>query len=554
MPYPGVVSRSEPSTSGRALLEQCPPTTRASLESILALEDGAAPEQDHLPLVRAVVDLVEAELVRVLLDPLRPWAEALAAVTEEKKSGRKAAETLRLWSTGEPIHNVVALASLVFQALRTGHRAGEPRVTTLIEVFFSPALQGRVTKPQLGLALERVRTRFRDPLARESCAFSQSDYEDLVRTVLGVPRVAVWHRAGADPEDEAVLDLLLRGTRQQGHPTPTPPSRDPTPGAGLPGTGARALAETAIEPGPLERALGVEALVGLTGPDVGPDEIAAEVSRAQADPGRRLGQYALLGELGRGGMGVVFRGWDLALDRQVAIKVLKCGADAGPDALERFGREGRAVARLHHENIVVVHEVAERAGQPYLVMQYVEGRTLHDWLAEERTLEDVVRVARSVALALHYAHEHGVIHRDVKPANVMIDARSRPILMDFGLALDLTARTRLTATGQIMGTPTYMAPEQIEGDQAAVGAAADVYALGAVLYRALCGRPPFVASSPTALFKMVLLDEPDPLRSLNPEIPADLEAVVQRCLAKDPTERYPSAAALASALEGCLAG
>jgi hypothetical protein len=491
-------------------LARCPASTRDCVESILELERATFPESEHTLLVAQVSHLVEQELERLILTPFRPWGEALAEALRTKPSARKAAHTLRLWGGGEEIQSVVGTASQVLQALRRGVRDDHPRVTTLVEVLFSPELRERAAKPQLGLTLERIRTRFCQPLTHERGTFTGDDYLDLAQNAFGAPSVGAWFEAGPRPEFPGFLDLLLRGVR--------PPADE-----------ERGLAETALEVG--AATLAPQPLPPGTAPATG----------------GRLGPYLLRAELGRGGMGVVFEAWDEDGQRAVAVKLLRA-VDAGPQSLVRFAREARAVARLEHENIVRVHDVGEDPSHPYLVMELVVGQTLEEWLKTERSQTEALRVAERIARALHYAHEEGVAHRDVKPANVMIDAEGRPVLMDFGLAVDLGALTRLTATGQIMGTPKYMAPEQVEGDLQAVGVASDVYSLGAVLYRALCGRAPFEAHTPTALFKKVLLDPPTPLRSLNPAVSAELEALVLRCLAKDPSDRFPTAAALADGL------
>ncbi|MGE0711923.1 MAG: serine/threonine-protein kinase [Planctomycetota bacterium] len=496
-------------TPGRVLVRRAPPSTRAQVEAVLALES----RPDALtPAASALVALAEHELSRLLLEPLRPWGDALAAVLEEKKSGRRAADTLRLWAAGTP-HGVVVTASQVFQALRAGFRAKDPRVTTLVEVFYDEALRRQLASPELGLALERVRTRHRDPLARDpSASLRPADYEDLALQLLGARGVATWLELGPEPGVCGLIDALLRGTRL----TEAQPD---------------AIEETALEahastPSPHDWGL-------VTQP-----------------PPRRLGRYELLGELGRGGMGVVYRARDPgpASGAEVAIKLLAGAAEGCPEARQRFGREARAAARLTHEHIVRVLEVGEHDHDPYLVMQLVSGRTLREWLEEGPPQAEVLRALARVADALHYAHEQGVVHRDVNPSNVMIDAAGSPVLMDFGLALDLGARTRLTATGQIMGTPRYMAPEQVEGEPGTIGPASDVYSLGAVLYRALCGRAPFEAGSPTALFKQILLDPPAPPRAWNPALSPELEAVVLRCLEKRPPERYATAWELREAL------
>ncbi len=262
------------------------------------------------------------------------------------------------------------------------------------------------------------------------------------------------------------------------------------------------------------------------------------------------GRYVIVGELGRGGMGVVHRARDSVLQRDVAIKVLAPARSAAARARERFLREGRAIARLRHLGIVSVYEAGEAGDELYLVMDLVEGEPLTASMARGLEPLEVARIARDVARALHHAHDHGIIHRDVKPGNILIDGDGRPVLTDFGLAHDPGAEeARLTTTGAIVGTAHYMAPEQLAGR---VSPAVDTWALGAVLYEALCGRPPYVGASAVDVMAAILQGTPAPPRELAPSVPPALEVIVLRCLEKDPDARWPSAAALADALDDVL--
>ncbi len=282
-----------------------------------------------------------------------------------------------------------------------------------------------------------------------------------------------------------------------------------------------------------------------------PDE--AEVAAAKADPRRSFGRYVLLSELGRGGMGVVYRAYDDKLGRVVALKVVLVEPDE--TSRERFRREARAAARLRHEHILTVYEYGEEHGRPYFVMEFLEGDTLGPWvLASEPLIPDVVGAIRDIAHALAYAHDEGVIHRDVKPGNILIAPGPRSYLMDFGLAQDSQGGHSLTTTGRVMGTPRYMAPEQIDEAIDQVGAATDIYALGAVLYEALTLAPVFQARSNAALFKKILFDDPEAPRSHNPHIPETLERIVLRSLQKQVADRHESAAALADDLTAFLEG
>ena len=209
--------------------------------------------------------------------------------------------------------------------------------------------------------------------------------------------------------------------------------------------------------------------------------------------------YEVLGVLGRGGMGVVYRAWQKGLNRSVAVKMVHAWTQADPKVLSRFRVEAEAVARLQHPHIVQVHEVGEHAGSPFLVLELVEGRSLAAWLAgTPRPARPAAELLETLARAVHYAHRQGVVHRDLTPANVLLTADGRPKITDFGLAkLIIGGGDLRTQTGELLGTPSYMAPEQAASRHQAIGAATDVYALGAILYELLTGRPPFKAESAT---------------------------------------------------------
>jgi tetratricopeptide (TPR) repeat protein len=285
-----------------------------------------------------------------------------------------------------------------------------------------------------------------------------------------------------------------------------------------------------------------------------PPPLPAAAAPAAALPDR-IGRYVVERELGRGGMGIVYRARDPELNRPVALKVVLDPARATPDALARFRLEATAAARLRHPGIVTVYEVSEHEGKPFIALELVEGESLERLLLRAsmppRRLAELVR---EVALALDHAHGQGVVHRDVKPENVLVDAEGRARLTDFGLARDAARPEGITATGTILGTPAYMAPEQAAGETRAQGPATDVYALGAVLYRGLVGRPPFAAPALAALIHRILHDEPVAPHELRKDVHADLETIVLRCLEKEPGRRVPSAAELARELEHYLAG
>src|SRR5213082_873514 len=266
-----------------------------------------------------------------------------------------------------------------------------------------------------------------------------------------------------------------------------------------------------------------------------------------------LGDYKLLEEIGRGGQGVVFRARQKSLNRTVALKVIGLGQWATKTHLKRFRLEAEAAASLEHPGIVPIHEVGERDGSCYFSMQFVEGGQLDEVvrrapMSSRQAAELVARVARTV----HYAHEHGILHRDIKPGNILLDAKGEPHLTDFGLARLVETESTMTRTPDVLGTPSYMAPEQAMGNNAAVSSVTDIYGLGAVLYHLLTGQPPFAGGATYETIKLLLDTEPRQPRLLNPKIDRDLSTICLKCLEKDPKRRYPSALALAEDLERWL--
>jgi serine/threonine-protein kinase len=267
----------------------------------------------------------------------------------------------------------------------------------------------------------------------------------------------------------------------------------------------------------------------------------------------RFGDYELLEELGRGGMGVVYRARQLSLQREVAVKMILRGQLASPADLDRFRSEAEAAARLNHPGIVPVYEVGEVDGRAYFSMKHIDGETLARRLAPgPLPPREAARLLAAVARAIHFAHEQGVLHRDLKPSNILLDRQDQPHVTDFGLAKQLTEAASLTRTGAVIGTPAYMAPEQAAGARGEVGPPSDVYSLGVILYHMLTGRPPFQAASPVDVLLMVLEQDPVPPRLLNPKADADLEMIALRCLQKPTDLRYATAAALADDLEAYL--
>jgi TolB-like protein/Tfp pilus assembly protein PilF len=263
----------------------------------------------------------------------------------------------------------------------------------------------------------------------------------------------------------------------------------------------------------------------------------------------RLGDYELLEEVGRGGQGVVFRARQKSLNRTVALKVITLGQWASQAHLKRFRREAEAAASLEHPGIVPIHEVGERDGQCYFSMKFVEGGQLDEVVRRQpMPIRNAVELVEKVARTVHYAHEHGILHRDIKPGNILLDKNGEPHLTDFGLARLLDTQSSVTRTIDVLGTPSYMAPEQAAGQTAKLCKATDVYGLGAVLYQLLTGQPPFAGGTTYETIRLLRDTEPRQPRLLNPKIDRDLSTICLKCLEKDPQRRYPSALALAEDL------
>ena len=263
--------------------------------------------------------------------------------------------------------------------------------------------------------------------------------------------------------------------------------------------------------------------------------------------------YKILGELGRGGMGTVYKAWQVRLKRVVALKVIPAAAYADPGAAARFQAEAEAAARLQHPNIVPVFEVGEHEGMGYLVLQYQPGGGLDRRLADMlQDPNDSARLIETLARAIHHAHQHGIVHRDLKPANVLLTEDGTPKISDFGLAKLLERDDGLTQVGDILGTPSYMAPEQIRGSSDRITAATDVYALGAILYEMLTGRPPFKGTTPLSTMEQVATIEPLSPGKLQRHTPRDLVIICLKCLQKSPRRRYPTALELADDLRRFL--
>lgn len=262
-----------------------------------------------------------------------------------------------------------------------------------------------------------------------------------------------------------------------------------------------------------------------------------------------VGNYELIEQIGQGGMGVVYKAYQRKLNRVVALKLMLSGPWATEAEIKRFRSETTAAATLQHPNVVAIHEVGEHEGRHYFSMDYIAGQSLADVI--NRTPLPAERAARYVKLiaeAIHHAHQRGILHRDLKPANVLVDTDDQPRVTDFGLAKHIQVDSSLTASGEAMGTPSYMPPEQAAGKRSEIGPASDVYSLGAILYDLLTGRPPFRADTPVDTLRQVLDTEPAPPRLINRKVPRDLETICLKCLAKAPGQRYPSAQGLAEDL------
>ena len=268
---------------------------------------------------------------------------------------------------------------------------------------------------------------------------------------------------------------------------------------------------------------------------------AARAGRPATTAVRYFGDYEIICELARGGMGVVFEARQVSLNRKVALKMILAGQLANDTDVKRFYTEAEAAANLDHPAIVPIFEVGQHEGQHYFSMGFVEGQSLSQRLNEgPLAAREAAKLMVTVAEAIDYAHQCGVIHRDLKPGNILLDQKGNPRVTDFGLAKKIQGDSGLTGSGQIMGTPSYMPPEQAGGRRGEVGPAADVYALGATLYCAVTGRPPFQAATAMDTVIQVLSDEPVPPGRLNPSIPRDLETICLKCLEKEPRERYPA--------------
>ncbi|MBA2113225.1 serine/threonine-protein kinase [Bremerella alba] len=290
----------------------------------------------------------------------------------------------------------------------------------------------------------------------------------------------------------------------------------------------------------------------ITSPSVSDEPIPEKLSQLKLP--LRFGDYELLEEIGRGGMGVVYRALQVSLNRIVAVKMILKAQLASEDELSRFLAEAESAARLSHPGIVPVYEVGHRDGRYYFSMKYIEGETLAQRLTRgPMPAKEAARMMRIISSAVHEAHQHGILHRDLKPSNILIDKNDRPVVTDFGLAKQVTSDVdSITRSGAIIGTPAFMAPEQASGDRGAVGVCSDVYGLGTILFAMITGQPPFQGRTPVDVLLKVLEQDPPFPHQVNPKVDRDLEMITLRCLQKPMDLRYPDAQMLCLDFEAYL--
>jgi serine/threonine-protein kinase len=409
--------------------------------------------------------------------------------------------------------------------------SGEP-ISQICAEFTSSwdtALKGVGDPPQIELFLTRASKADRPELQRELDQIQQSFGKQT-------PRHNIWQGGTVDqnavtpcPEGLATIDEI----RKVGGNLP---SLDPA------ATLDHDSQEAASRESPVERNL-ANARFSL-------EDEGAPSAKAS---GPSVNGYEIVGELGRGGMGVVYKARQIGLNRWVALKMVLSAAHATQHQLNRFLTEAKAVADLQHPNIVQIYENGEHDGLPFFSLEFVGGGSLDAKIHRKpQPPHEAAHMVETLAEAMQYAHEHGVIHRDLKPANILLTVDGIPKITDFGLAKRLAEDTCQTKAGTLMGTPSYMAPEQARGEIQNVGAPADIYTLGAILYELVTGRPPFQAATVLETVKQVTNDEPVPPSRLQPHVPRDLETICLKCLQKDPVQRYGSAGFLAEDLRRFL--
>ncbi|MGP0064384.1 MAG: tetratricopeptide repeat protein [Isosphaeraceae bacterium] len=342
----------------------------------------------------------------------------------------------------------------------------------------------------------------------------------------------------AEPDPDSLYDLLAQWEEFQGRGEEPPPE--------WPGFADPTLRDELLQR--IERRKRLHALLKL--PDA-----ASEGSDQDDEPLPPFPDHEILGRLGQGGMGIVYKAIDRKLDRIIALKTIAEGRYATPDQRDRFRSEAQAIARLRHPNIIAIHAIGEHDRRPYLSLEFAEGGNLAQrLLAGPLPAREAAEMVEMLARAVQAAHRAGVVHRDLKPSNVLLTADGIPKVSDFGLAKLLGSDSGRTLSGQVLGSPSYMAPEQAEGHASLVGTAADIYALGATLYQALTGRPPFLGESQLETLKLVVTNDVVPPCTLRPDVPRDIETICLKCLEKEPGRRYASAQDLADDLARSLQG
>ncbi len=401
------------------------------------------------------------------------------------------------------------------------------------------------------------------PPSASPAGLSSGAIRTLIQAVTGTPVIP-----GAGPESPVgPVPILPAPSSATSEALDRPPDLVPPPssGSGASGgpDGSSASASSGAAPGAPAPGAGAPPAAPGSGspletpvePDASPGGAVPAGDIFDSLLGRLFGRYEILSEIARGGMGVVYRARDCELGRIVALKVLKDGAQATEKQVKRFKRETEAAAKLSHENIVPVHEVGCVDGRHYFTMDLIDGRPLDEAmnagpLEGRRALE----IAEQVARAIHHAHENGVIHRDLKPPNIILDQGGRPQITDFGLAKDIDHASAMTKAGAAVGTPFYMPPEQARGEQARIDRRADVYAIGVILYEMLTGVLPFDGETTIEVYHKILSDDPTPATRLNPAVDAEVDVICQKAMAKEPGHRYSTALELAEDIRRKLDG
>lgn len=416
------------------------------------------------------------------------------------------------------------------------------RVTRVCEQFETALRQGAA--PRLDAYLSRVEEHERPVLQRELQRI-QRDYQ----LSSGAQGTAM----GMTSDDNTFSEIPAVGASDQTLP---PPSRN-VKVTHVPIGGQTIDQEPVAAVSASEQTLSPEEAAALS---TDGDTVGFGVAPAVTVGGAGVAQptmpgYEILGELGRGGMGVVYKARQLGLNRLVALKMVLAGAHAGEEQLARFRLEAEAVAHFQHPNVVQIYDIGQHQGLPYFSLEFVDGGSLSDKIDNKpQTPLEAAAMITVLAQAMAYAHQNGIIHRDLKPVNVLLTRDGQPKIADFGLAKRLEGDSTHTRSGSIMGTPSYMAPEQARGDTKLAGPSVDIYALGAILYEMLTGHPPFVGATVLDTIEQVRTQEPVPPRTLQPNVPEDIETICLKCLQKETHKRYESMEALADDLTRFLKG